>query len=64
MWPKYIIEDNFLYHRHIHTIRNIEFNASSQNEHQGHYVVGAQFIDMTDEMRLGLSSYIYEHDRK
>ena len=27
MWPKYIIEDNFLYHRHIHTIRNIEFNT-------------------------------------
>ena len=54
-------------HKKLHIpclIRNIEFNASSQNEHQGHYVVGAQFIDMTDEMRLGLSSYIYEHDRK
>ena len=27
MWPKYIIEDNFLYHRHLHTIGNIEFNT-------------------------------------
>ena len=25
MWPDYEVEDSFLYHRHFHTIRNIEF---------------------------------------
>ena len=45
-------------------IRNVEFSTSMQKEYKGHYIFGLQFIDMTDEMRLGLSNYIYEHDRK
>lgn len=54
-------------HKKLHItclIRNIEFSASSQNENQGHYIIGAEFIDMSDEAHLSLSSYIYEHDRK
>ena len=27
MWPNYEVEDSFLYHRHFHTIRNIEFDT-------------------------------------
>ena len=27
MWPDYEVEDSFLYHRHFHTIRNIEFDT-------------------------------------
>lgn len=45
-------------------IRNIELGSVLENDQQGQYVVGAQFINMTDEQLLTLSTYIYEHDRK
>lgn len=45
-------------------IRNIELSPISSSEEDGFYVIGAQFINMTDEQRLTLSSYIYERDRK
>lgn len=45
-------------------IRNIQLDASSQNEEQGQYIIGTQFLEMNDEHRLLLSSYIYEHEHK
>ena len=27
MWPKYVVKDEFLYRRHLHTIRNIDFDT-------------------------------------
>ena len=45
-------------------IRNIELSAMLENDQRGRYVVGTQFINMTDEQTLTLSTYIYEHDRK
>ena len=27
MWPKYVVKDEFLYRRHLHTIRNINFDT-------------------------------------
>ena len=45
-------------------IRNIELSASQGDAEKGHYVVGAQFVNMTEDQILTLSSYIYEHERK
>lgn len=44
-------------------IRNIEVNTDAEVGDEGRYVVGVQFINMTDEQRLTLSTYIYEQDR-
>ena len=27
MWPKYVVKDEFLYRRHLHTIKNIDFDT-------------------------------------
>lgn len=45
-------------------IRNIELNALQGDLVKGHYVVGAQFVNMTEDQILTLSSYIYEHEHK
>ncbi len=50
-------------------IRNIQLIQNSQNTDQtklmkGNYIVGIQFLEMNDEQRLSLSSYIYEHEHK
>lgn len=50
-------------------IRNIQLSSNSQiaeenNDVQGNYVIGIEFLDMNDEHRLSLSSYIYEHEHK
>ncbi len=45
-------------------IRNIELSTSSDVSQQGKFLVGTQFINLTDEQLLSLSSYIYEHERK
>ena len=45
-------------------IRNIQLNSSAQNPDQGSYIVGLEFLDMNDEHRLSLSSYIYENEHK
>jgi len=29
MWPKYVVKDEFLYRRHFHTIKNIDFDTKS-----------------------------------
>jgi len=44
-------------------IRNIEVNAGVEVGHEGRYVVGVEFVNLTDEQRLTLSTYIYEHNR-
>lgn len=45
-------------------IRNIELSALQGDAEKGHYVVGAQFVNMTEDQILTLSSYIYEYERK
>ena len=45
-------------------IRNIELNTDEEVGEQGRYVVGIQFINLTDEQILTLSSYIYENERR
>jgi c-di-GMP-binding flagellar brake protein YcgR len=44
-------------------IRNIELSAAHGDDVKGHYVIGAQFVNMTEEQILTLSSFIYEHQR-
>jgi c-di-GMP-binding flagellar brake protein YcgR len=45
-------------------IRNIHLSSNAQNIDQGSYIVGLEFLDMNDEHRLSISSYIYEHEHK
>jgi len=45
-------------------IRNIELNSDAEVGDEGRYVVGIEFIDLSDEQRLTLSTYILEHDRR
>jgi len=42
-------------------VRNIDRERDEQDNI--HYVVGVQFLEMTDEARLSLANYIYEQDR-
>lgn len=56
-------------HKHLRIpslIRNIQLNPNAQSDSgdsvQGNYVVGIQFLEMNDEQRLTLSSYIYEQE--
>ncbi len=54
-------------HKHLRIpclIRNIQLSSSDQKLEQGSYVVGLEFLDMNDEHRLSLSSYIYENEHK
>jgi len=44
-------------------IRNIEVNADIEAGHDGRYIVGVEFVNLTDEQRLTLSTYIYENNR-
>ena len=58
MWPKYIIEDNFLYHRHIHTIRNIEFNTKFDEwDIYKHKIYKDGKIEIGFQSSTGVSSY-------
>ena len=43
-------------------IRNIEVNADVAVGDKERYVVGVEFVKLTDEQRLALSTYIYEHN--
>ncbi len=43
-------------------IRNIELNTDEEVGEEGRYVVGIQFVNLTDEQVLTLSSYIYENE--
>ncbi len=43
-------------------VRNIERERNDQD--QIHYVVGVQFLEMSDEARLALANFIYEHNAK
>jgi c-di-GMP-binding flagellar brake protein YcgR len=43
-------------------IRNIELSNEVEVGDEGRYTVGVEFFDLSDEQRLTLSSYIYEHD--
>ncbi|MFV1872895.1 MAG: flagellar brake protein [Oleiphilus sp.] len=45
-------------------IRNIQLDPNSQQNDQVQYIIGAEFLDMNDEHRLSLSSYIYENEHK
>ena len=45
-------------------IRNIELSAAQGDDVKGHYVIGAQFVNLTEDQLLTLSSYIYEHERR
>lgn len=41
-------------------IRNVEKNESAEDEK---FMVGVQFLELTDEETLTLSAYIYEHEK-
>jgi c-di-GMP-binding flagellar brake protein YcgR len=45
-------------------IRNIELNTDEKVGEEGRYIVGIQFVNLTDEQILTLSSYIYENERR
>ena len=45
-------------------IRNIELNTDEEVGEEGRYIVGIQFVNLTDEYVLTLSSYIYENERR
>jgi c-di-GMP-binding flagellar brake protein YcgR len=50
-------------------IRNIQLNTNLSSQDQeaiskGDFVFGIQFMEMNDEYRLSLSSYIYENEHK
>lgn len=45
-------------------IRNIELNTEEEVGQQGRYIVGIQFVNLTDDQILTLSSYIYENERR
>lgn len=44
-------------------IRNIELNTEVDVGHVGRYVVGVEFVNLSDEQRLTLSTYIYEQNK-
>jgi c-di-GMP-binding flagellar brake protein YcgR len=45
-------------------IRNIEMNTGDNVGEEGRYVFGIQFVNLTDDQVLTLSSYIYENERR
>ena len=50
-------------------IRNIQLNTNLSSQDQeaiskGNFVFGIQFMEMNDEYRLSLSSFIYENEHK
>jgi c-di-GMP-binding flagellar brake protein YcgR len=45
-------------------IRNIDLNTDVEVGIEGRYIVGVQFLNLTDEQLLTLSTYIYENERR
>ena len=64
MWPNYEVEDSFLYHRHFHTIRNIEFDTKPDEwDIYKHKINYNGKIERGFQSSTGASSYTAEDIR-
>lgn len=45
-------------------VRNIEKDPRVPGDDASRYIIGVQFLDMTDDVRMSLANYIYEHDQR